>query len=141
MSTKFTLPFATFSQRVSVIEAATSLGIPFLKTANDPESPPVACHHVDVSIDEKGRRQSTFDAFLPYELAVRRQGNLFICPDVAVSKLDVESTETGPRAVGVYFQHSRSEGGNGLKQFHVSARKEIVVCAGAIASPQILLLR
>ena len=124
-----------------VIAATSALGIPFQHQANDPTASPIACSRADLALDESGRRQSTFDAFLSYEVASRRQGNLFVCPNVVVSKIDLQPTETGTRAVGVYFQRDAREDSGSTTQFYVSARHEIILCAGAIASPQVLLLR
>lgn len=120
------------------------MGIPYTPYANDPSSPPVTCDRVDLTLDEHGRRFSTFDAFLPAETASRRRGNLFICTGAVVSKLDLEKTSSGLKAVGVYFQRDLDAPGGSSPLdtvFHVSVKREVVLCAGAIVSPQILLLR
>lgn len=132
-----------FESSGASIDAADALGIPCVLEANDPSSPPVVCSRVDLTMDENGRRMSTFDAFLPLELAVRRKDNLHICPGVVVTKLDLQQTESGVRAAGVYFQKDPVKSGakSGERQYYALARKEIILSAGAIVSPQILMLR
>lgn len=115
-----------------------SLGIPRVSDIHDPSIPPFACGCFDVTVDGNGRRVSTFDSFLPAELANSRSQNLFICASTVVYRLDVQPSEDGLRVVGVYMKgdHDSDE-----TEYYVSARSEVVLCAGAIATPQILMLR
>ncbi|EKM52435.1 uncharacterized protein PHACADRAFT_186585 [Phanerochaete carnosa HHB-10118-sp] len=129
-----------FENTPAVIKATSALDIPFLDEANDPSAPSTFCNRADLALNEKGQRQSTFDAFLPPEVAWKRQKNLFVVPQVVVSKLDLQPSANGTRAVGVYFQRDSITGGSSATQFYVSARHEIVLCSGAIASPQVLML-
>lgn len=92
-------------------------------------------------MDENGRRHSTFDAFIPRQVASSRT-NLYVCTEVLVTKLDIQHTREGPRAVGVLFQRDLREGVvQTTPQYHAVAKREIVLCAGAIANPQLLQLR
>lgn len=110
--------------------------------ANDPVSPPIFCSRADLALNETGQRQSTFDAFLSYDVARQRQKNLFIVPQVVVSKIDLQPSSSGTRAARVYFQrNSPASGGSSPTQFYASARQEIILYSGAIASPQVLMLR
>lgn len=120
------------------IDAAKALDMPYADGSNDPAAPPNLCSRVDLTMDEWGRRCSTFDAFLPYEIATQRQQNLFICTGVVVSKIKIAKVGTGLRALGVNFI---KEGGNPSEEFYASARGEIILSGGAIISPQILMLR
>ena len=120
------------------IDAAKALDMPYAEGSNDPAAPPNLCSRVDLTMDEWGRRCSTFDAFLPYEVATQRLQNLFICTGVVVSKLKIERVGTGLRALGVHFV---KEGGNPSEEFFASASGEIILSGGAIVSPQILMLR
>jgi len=75
---------------------------------------------------KKGRRNSTAAAFLK---PARARRNLTVQPNAQAFGVLFE----GGRAVGVSFQH-----GNGSTQAH--AQREVIVCAGAIGSPQLLML-
>lgn len=125
----------------SATNTASSLGLPFSRDANNPTSPPISMFFADTIVDEAGQRQSTFEAFLPHHIADSRKGRLFVCPQVVVSKLDLQPSQSGTRATGVYFQREPSAKNPSTTQFFVSVRREIILCAGAIASPQILMLR
>lgn len=123
------------------MKATTALGIPYLTDFNNPDSPSVVCSRVDLTMDERGRRHSTFDAFLPRRVASSRP-NLYICTEVLVTKLDIQQTGKGPRAVGVFFRRDSDHGeGQPMHHYRATAVREIVLCAGAIADPQLLLLR
>ena len=75
-----------------------------------------------------GKRSSTFAAFLADVVAVRP--NLHAATHSLVEKILIDDAK---RARGVQFRrHGR--------QLSVGARKEIVLSAGAIGSPQILML-
>ncbi|WP_028601872.1 GMC family oxidoreductase [Ottowia thiooxydans] len=73
-----------------------------------------------------GVRSSTARAYLA---SARSRPNLGVLGDAAVTRLCIENG----RATGVEFVR------NGTRQF-AKARKEVLVCAGAIGSPQLLML-
>src|ERR1700712_561801 len=75
----------------------------------------------------QGRRHSAYDAFLAPNL---RRGNLSVLDDLLVERL----TFTARRARGL---HARRSDGTPL---HVTARAGVVLAAGAINSPQLLML-
>jgi choline dehydrogenase len=98
----------------------------------------VTCVQTDVTVNEKMRRISAFDAFLPKK-TVNARKNLSICTRTIVLSLDLEDTGA-LKAKGVFIQAEDSW--IGLKtKIRVGATKEIIMAAGAIATPQILLLR
>ncbi|KAJ7655293.1 alcohol oxidase [Mycena polygramma] len=125
----------------SCVEACAALGFPFSDDLNDPTIPLTVCAKLDCTIDQKSHRSSTFTAFLPKDLAENRKSHLQICTGAAVTCLQLESDSlhldsSSQRAVkGVAFQSNDSS-----LLFHVKARREVILCAGAIATPQILLL-
>lgn len=120
-------------------QAAETLGIPVVSDINSPDAPAIACGRLNVTIDQHAHRCSTFDAFLPLPLALERQDRLKICAGGLVTLLDIESGPQGnKRAVGVFFEEEQSEN---ARTYYARARKDIVLCAGAIASPQLLMLR
>ncbi len=73
-----------------------------------------------------GRRWSTADAYL--KPAMRRP-NLTVLPEALATRVLFEGT----RAVGVEYRR-------GTETFVVRARREVVLCGGAINSPQLLML-
>ena len=120
-----------------ILEAGKWLGIPHVPDINAPDTPSVASIVVDFAIDRQRHRVSTFSAFLPKSLAEDRKSDLKICTGSFAKRVVVERGAAGNRATGVYFQ--ANTGSN--KEYFAKARREIVLCAGAIATPQILLLR
>ena len=73
-----------------------------------------------------GARWSTADAYLKPAL---KRGNLTVLTEAAVAKVVFD----GNRAVGVEFEHG------GARRV-VRARREVVLCGGAVNSPQLLML-
>jgi choline dehydrogenase len=108
------------------------LGIPYADAANDPNAPGAACTRLDLTLDEDGLRHSSFDAFLPPHLAKSRR-NLTIVPHAVCLKIDI----VDGHAKGIHLEHEDVPG----KTYRVFASKEIILCAGAIGTPQLLLLR
>lgn len=81
---------------------------------------------IDHTVDDRGRRHTTASAYLR---AARGRPNLTIWTDSQVTRLRLE----GRRVTGVELWRDGVEG-------FVEARGEVILCAGAINSPQILLL-
>jgi choline dehydrogenase len=79
-----------------------------------------------------GRRTSTYHAFLEGEAAQRP--NLRIVTEALVTRVLLEGTSGRPSVVGVEYRDAAGETRS------VFARTEVVLSAGAIGSPQILLL-
>ncbi|KAF7362467.1 Alcohol oxidase [Mycena venus] len=117
----------------SVHKAAVILGYKDVSDFNAPDIPVDSCTVLDEAIDESLRRVSSYNAFLPAELAQDRRQHLKICTWAVSTRIEFEDGI----AVGVEFKSSnKSIPGT----FYARARKEIVVCSGAIGSPQLLLL-
>ncbi|KAJ7208062.1 GMC oxidoreductase [Mycena pura] len=123
-----------FKSVTSTIEVAPSLNIPYIPNCNDPASPVVACTRLDATIDDKGHRSSTADAFLPKKLVQQRK-NLHICTGAVVSSLIIRDH----KVLGVNLE-SDSDTSTSPKRYQAFAHREVVLCAGAISTPQILLL-
>ncbi|KAF7181177.1 hypothetical protein CNMCM7691_000306 [Aspergillus felis] len=85
-------------------------------------------------IDPKGQRSSLATAFLTPEVLARP--NLYVACNSRVTRVlfDLISTKE-PTAIGVEFQTSRDG-----ERFQVHARREVLLCGGAINTPQTLLL-
>src|ERR1700761_2441099 len=116
-------------------DAVEALGIPMANDINTSKTPAVVCGKLHVTIDSNSRRCSTFDAFLSLDVALSRKAHLKICTGTVASSLHIKDD----RAVGVYFREEReTEPG---RTFYARALREVVVCCGAIGSPQLLMLR
>ncbi|KAJ3922718.1 GMC oxidoreductase [Lentinula edodes] len=119
------------------IDMTTRFNIPRVSMANDSSSPNVACTPQDATIDSNGHRCSTEVAFLPKTLVSNRK-NLSICTGAIVTALDIRQGEDGHlRAVGVCFS---PDSGHLDHKYSAFAIREVILCAGAIVSPQLLLL-
>ncbi|KAK2613228.1 hypothetical protein N8I77_000152 [Diaporthe amygdali] len=112
------------------------VGVPLGGDCNGPEAPAMGLFHVEAAIDKRSRRISAFQAFLGKRIAKERLDRLTVCTGAIVSRLDVD----GPSGLvrGVHIQSSQA--GKNATSFFVQARKEVILCSGAICTPQILLL-
>ncbi|KAL5366566.1 hypothetical protein BJX96DRAFT_182777 [Aspergillus floccosus] len=85
-------------------------------------------------IDPNGQRSSLATAFLSPD--VLQRPNLYVACYAHVTKVLFDRlTSKEPTAIGVEFQTQR--GGQG---FQVHARREVILCGGAVNTPQTLLL-
>jgi choline dehydrogenase-like flavoprotein len=106
------------------IEAAQAAGIPFNDDINSPEQDGVGM----TSVNQKGgRRWSAADAYL--KPAMKRP-NVTVQPNAEVLGVEIEDG----RAAGVRWRDKRG------RERLSRARGEIVLSAGAIGSPQLLML-
>ena len=108
-------------------QAATAAGYPFHPDVNHPEATGVSLR-AENNID--GVRMSMA---LSYISPARHRLNLTIRPNVQASRVALEHGSTGsPRAVGLEVE----SGG----ETYVVEGDEIILCAGAVGSPQLLML-
>ncbi|KAI0327592.1 GMC oxidoreductase [Cubamyces sp. BRFM 1775] len=122
-----------------VIRAAENAGLQPMDDLNSPHAPAAGYVRHDVSQDKSMRRHTPFHAFLPPPVTIGRAKRLKICTNVLVTRLELaQGGSDGLRATGVHFEAMdyRKAG----KHFFARARREVVICAGAISSPQILQL-
>jgi choline dehydrogenase-like flavoprotein len=91
--------------------------------------------NLDMAIHPNGQRASAYNTYLDKKLALNRRQRLTVCTGVVVSKLDVD--EHAGLVRGVHFQSLGKDIGSTV---YVRARREVIVCSGAICTPQILLL-
>jgi choline dehydrogenase len=111
------------SMRRHWLQAAEELHLPVTEDFNGPNPEGLGCYRITV---RRGRRWSAADAFL--RPALRRR-NLNLETAAWVSRIRFE----GRRAIGVEYRRG------GQTQF-ASAAREVIVCAGAVNSPQLLQL-
>ena len=135
LATAFPIPSSSFS--FSIDEALRKAGIDVVDDFNDPVSPAACTGELDVIADSSARRQSTYHGFLPSSLVKQRTSCLKVCTKTSVKRLQLGQEGDNIRATGVLFESADSGG----QEFFASARREIVLCAGALVSPQILMLR
>ncbi|KAF7985314.1 hypothetical protein HWV62_6495 [Athelia sp. TMB] len=114
----------------AVIAAGDAIGVPKIDDVNDP-STQVGSVRLQATVDENGRRHSTSQAFLTK--GVRRRKNLTIGVGVVTSK--ILFSDDGKRATGVEFAQKK-----GGKSFVVHAGKEVLLCAGSLNTPQLLMI-
>jgi choline dehydrogenase len=113
------------------------LGFADINNLNSETIPVDVCAIVDVAIDENKRRVSSYHAFLPAEIAQARREHLKVCTNAVATRIEFEAGV----AVGVVFESSRPTDEAVAVTYIARAKKEIVVCCGALGSPQLLLLR
>lgn len=108
------------------IEAGVELGVPYNRDFNGADQEGVGIFQQNLS---KGRRVSAADAFL--RPAMQRP-NVSVMTDTTVTRIIVENGA----ATGIEI----ARGGERGQKTIVRARREVIVCAGSIASPQLLQL-
>ncbi len=109
-------------------EAAQQAGIPHSSDFNRGDNEGVGYFHVN---QRKGMRWSAAKAFLR---PIQQRENLQVWTGAHISRVLLDRTD-GLRAVGVEVQPQ-----GGREAIRVQARREVVLCAGAIGTPQILQL-
>ncbi len=107
-----------------LIDASAAAGIPHVADYNGPEQDGVSMFQVT---QKNGRRWSTADAYLRPAL---RRPNLEVRSGVQALGLELD----GERVTGVRYRPRR--GGERVAR----AEREVLLCAGAIGSPMLLLL-
>ena len=120
----------------SLEKASEAAGLPVRDDFNDPTAPAQGYFHLDATVDDSGQRLSTYRAYLNKKVALEREQNLTVCTGVVASKLDVDAK--AGQVTGVYI---RSASSKDQKNYFVKARREVIVCNGALRTPQLLLLR
>ena len=108
-------------------DAAQQVGIPKTSDFNGGDNSGSA--YFDVN-QRRGIRWNTSKAFLK---PASRRPNLTIMTGCHVERLLLETTEAGPRCTGIVFT-------GGGTQWQATAKRETLLTAGAIGSPQLLQL-
>ncbi len=107
----------------AMIEAAKSYGMQYHEDINGPEPEGVGPMSMNI---KDGKRCSPFEGYLK---PVLENKNLTVITQAKVLLLNM----VGSKCTGLKYLH------NGTV-IHVDARKEVILCAGAIESPRILML-
>ncbi|KAG7451224.1 alcohol oxidase [Guyanagaster necrorhizus] len=114
------------------IDACKGLGIPFSADFNTGENP-TGVNRFMTYVDDKLERVTSETAYLTPKVLARP--NLTVAIDAQVTKILVQTTGEEKQAYGVEFTNKR----NG-PVYRAKSRKEVILSAGAIHSPQILML-
>jgi len=108
--------------------AAAECGIPPVKAFNSGDN--FGCAYFQMN-QRVGQRWSATDAFLK---PVRQRGNLTVVPGALVQRLRIDAQDGSRRCAGVEFVHAE------YGRCFAAARRETLLAAGAIGSPQLLQL-
>ncbi|EKM54670.1 uncharacterized protein PHACADRAFT_197102 [Phanerochaete carnosa HHB-10118-sp] len=131
-------PNFKFGVSREIAHAAEKLGFAICNDVNDARLPTSGCFLLHLTTAQDGYRSSTFRAYLPKHFVLAHRENLHICTKTIACKVEVKQSATGTlRATGVILQGTKP----GSSTRFVAARKEVVLCCGAITTPQLLMLR
>jgi choline dehydrogenase-like flavoprotein len=114
------------------VEAVKALGVPEGDYNGRDRLSPKGVVSLFQTTTRDGKRSSTYHAFLEGETEARE--NLTILTGVHVTRVILESTSKGSTATGVEYRDAQG------KIVAVFATKEVILSAGAVGSPQLLLL-
>ncbi|KAK0187394.1 alcohol oxidase [Armillaria mellea] len=121
----------------TLVKACDSLGFSLINDVNTPDSPTVGLGKFNVAMDAGSHRCSAFTAYLPLHVAHERRSHLHVCPNTIVASLNLDPDTM--RIDGVFYQDARNDSSDVSRVYKAIARKEVILCAGAINTPQILL--
>jgi choline dehydrogenase len=105
------------------IKAGAALGLQERSDLNGSEQEGTGFLHFTI---RDGRRHSTYDAFLR---PVEHRRNLAIVTDAAVQRIEFK----GNRTIGVHYRRGR-------EPVFAAARRDVILCAGALDSPKLLMV-
>jgi len=105
------------------VESAVEAGLPENSDFNGPRQEGAGIYQVT---QKRGRRHSAADAFLH---PARKRANLTVVPHAHATQIVLE----GNRAAGVEYVC-------GGREYTVHADREVILCGGAVNSPQLLML-
>ncbi|KAF7859451.1 uncharacterized protein EAF02_010899 [Botrytis sinoallii] len=89
------------------------------------------------TVTEDRKRNSTFHSSLPREIALEREKHLTMYTDTTVHRIEFSNGNGIPRANKVIFG---STDPTSTKNFEAKVKKEVIICSGALGSPQVLML-
>ncbi|KAL5492912.1 hypothetical protein ACEPAI_4360 [Sanghuangporus weigelae] len=125
--------FGNFSKFCSKwLDACEEAGIERVADANT-SAGTLGATKVLTYIGRRGMRTTTETAYFSADVLARP--NLTIVAHAQATKILFDTSDGKKRAVGVEFARS-----NGSPRYRVKARKEVILSAGAVHSPQILMI-
>jgi len=114
------------------VDAAVAAGIPAGDYNGRDRGGPAGLVSLLQTTTRDGKRASTYHAFLEGE--VESRPNLKVITEAQVTRIVIEGEAGALRAIGVEYQAD-----DGSRQV-VTARREVVLSAGAVGSPHLLML-
>ncbi|KAF7931558.1 uncharacterized protein EAE98_004294 [Botrytis deweyae] len=134
-----TFPFHTwgFGAYRFFSNAAKALGFIQIDDPNTPDAMVDGLTTVYSTVNEQRQRVSTFDAFLPRDIALEREKHLTICTNTILSRIAFSKEDGVPRPDMVFFKLANSKSD---KTYSAKVKREVIVCSGALGSPQVLML-
>ena len=134
--TRISLKVAKTPLRIK--HCAEAMGFALIPDTNSPDALCDGMATLESTVNQKRQRVSTLEAYLPRTTALTREKNLTICTRVTVSQIKFSGDDAERRADRVLFQHTNS---NSERTYSAKVKREVIVCSGAIGSPQVLMLR
>ncbi|KAJ7072896.1 GMC oxidoreductase [Mycena amicta] len=123
-------PFAPICEEI--IQASVNIGIPRIADMNTAKGPAGVANFAG-SVDPHGERSSAATAYLTP--AVLGRPNLTVAVETVVGKVICDhGPDSDPRATGVLLTTKNGQ------LFAAAARREVIISAGTIATPQLLML-
>ncbi|KAI1177090.1 putative GMC oxidoreductase [Nemania sp. FL0916] len=119
-------------------KAVQRLNVPLLKDCNEPRAPACGYFPLDTAISPSGERVSAFTAYLNQDIMSQRRGRLTVCTGALTTRLELDN-QAGV-AKGVYFRSVHNSADRARDEYFVSCRREVILCAGAICTSQLLML-
>ncbi|EPQ59074.1 GMC oxidoreductase [Gloeophyllum trabeum ATCC 11539] len=116
----------------AIVESCDNIGIPYKSDFNTISGTIGSANFIEF-VNQKGERSSTATAYLNPTVLARP--NLTVLVETATEKIMFNSSAGNPRATGVQISKSSE-----LPSFYVAATKEVILCAGVVATPQILMI-
>lgn len=114
------------------IKSCVNIGIPFNPDFNGPQGT-MGVSRIMTYVDEKYQRVSSEAAYLTPDVLLRK--NLTVAINATVTRIIFDKSNRETRAIGVEF--AREKGG---QRYRARARRDIVLSAGAVHTPHILML-
>ncbi|KAM0156385.1 hypothetical protein ACHAPG_005372 [Botrytis cinerea] len=134
-----TFPYQTWAFTAYRVfsDAAKALGFVQIDDPNTPDAKTDGLTTVFSTVNEQRQRVSTFDAFLPREIALKREKHLTICTNTILSRIGFSLEDGISRTDRVFFKLANP---NSDKIYSAKVNKEVIVCSGSLGSPQVLML-
>lgn len=93
-------------------------------------------YRLDQAVNERAARNTSYQAFLNESSARKRRSHLTVCTGASASRLKMDDKAGSVR--GVFIRPTIA--GKSTNDVYVEARREMIICCGALKTAQLLLL-
>lgn len=93
-------------------------------------------YRLDQAVNERAERNTAYQAFLNEDVARKRRSRLTVCTGATASRLKIDEGADSVR--GVFLRPAVA--GKSTGDIYVEARREVIVCCGALKTAQLLML-